>query len=120
VWVALAAILFVAAILGGLISVAARWGRELLELQQHGVETTGVVIDKVRYRQRGAESRYLRYEYVDPFGRAHRRKVLVTAEAWDTHERGGAIAVIYSARRPRVSAPKYLIDVAARSFERRV
>ena len=92
---------------------AVRWGRELIELQQYGVATTGVVVDRKSYRQRGAESRYIRYEYTDPFGRKHRRKVLVTPDAWESHQQGGPIDVLYSQRNPTISAPKYLIELAA-------
>lgn len=99
--------------------VAVRWGREFMELQQYGVATTGIVVDKKSESRRGARSSYIRYEYTDPFGRKHRRKVLVTPDAWESHQEGGPIEVIYSQRTPKISAPKYLIEVAAKQKDAR-
>jgi hypothetical protein len=95
----------------GLIRTAARWGTELIELQQFGVATTGVVLKKVSYNTKGGQSRSVQYEYRDQFGATHTRKVLVTSDAWDALQDGGPIDVIYSPRRPKISAPKYLIEV---------
>src|SRR5512139_2261846 len=64
-WIVLGFVLVVAFVLWRLLMTAARWGREMIELQEHGIEVTGVVLKKVTYRARGGHSRYLRYEYVD-------------------------------------------------------
>jgi hypothetical protein len=95
--------------------VAVNWGADLVELQQHGVASAGCVIEKRQTRRRGATSTWIRYEYVDQFGKGHRsRRNLVTPDAWDAHEEGGAIAIVYSQRRPKISLPKYLLDEAPR------
>ena len=91
--------------------VAVKWGTELVELQQHGVASEGRVIEKRQTRRRGVTSTWIRYEYVDQFGKGHRsRRNLVTPDAWEAHEEGGAIAIVYSHRRPKISMPKYLLD----------
>jgi len=110
-WIVLGFVLVVAFVLWRLLMTAARWSREMIELQEHGIEVTGVVLNKVTYRARGGHSRYLRYEYVDRVGARHGRKVLVTDEAWDTLEEGSPITVVYSERRPEISAPRYLLGV---------
>ena len=98
----------------GLLRVAAKWGTEALELQQHGVDVTGRVLEKRSYRRRGVMSSHIRYEYTDQFGRRHRsRRTLVTPEAWEAHDEGGPIAVVYSPRRPAISLPRYLLDLGA-------
>ena len=92
--------------------VAANWGTELIELQQYGVDATGRVTEKRQVRRRGATSTWIRYEYVDEAGQPHRsRRTLVTPAAWDSHDEGGPIAIAYSQRRPKISLPKYLLDV---------
>ncbi|HEX6975253.1 MAG TPA: hypothetical protein VF147_12695, partial [Vicinamibacterales bacterium] len=100
-----------------LVTTAARWGREFIELGEHGVVTTGKVLRKVREsRRHGGENRYLRYEYVDQFGTTHvRKKMMVTNEAWESLEEGGPIAIVYSQRDPAINAPQYLIDTMERA-----
>ena len=90
--------------------VAVQWGHELVELQQFGVAAEGRVLEKRQTRRRGNVSTWIRYEYVDQFGKAHRsRRNLVTPEAWEGHAEGGPIAIVYSQRRPKISLPKYLM-----------
>lgn len=57
-------------------------------------------------------TRSVRYEYHDDMGRAHSHTSAVIDDVWDAHEEGGPIAVVYSASRPAVSAPKYLVERA--------
>ena len=95
------------------------WSRELLELKQYGVETTGRVVEKRQTRSRGNTSTWIRYEYQDQFGKTHRsRRNLVTPAAWEAHTEGGPIAIVYSQRRPRISGPKYLLDLEPRSGDK--
>ena len=96
--------------------VAQGWGKELIELQQYGRDATGRVVERRETRSRGNTSTWIRYEYVDHFGTTRRsRRNLVTPEAWDAHTEGGPIAIVYSQRRPQISAPKYLLDLNRRS-----
>ena len=95
----------------GLLRTAARWSRELAELEQHGVETTGTVLRKITYHTRGGgRSRYIRYTYTDQFGKQHSRKTIVLGDAWERYQEGGEIPVVYSQRAPRVSAAKDLYE----------
>jgi hypothetical protein len=113
IWItiALAVVLLCAAIFVSLLRVAASWGRDAIELRQHGVEVTGTVVEKRSYNTRRSASTHIRYEYTDQFGKRHRsRRNLVTREAWERHAEGGPIAVVYSQRRPHVSLPRYLLD----------
>jgi hypothetical protein len=92
--------------------VAVGWSTELIELRKYGREVTGRVVEKRHTRRRGNTSAWIRYEYVDQFGKARRsRRTIVTPDAWEAHSEGEAIAVVYSERRPTISAPKYLIDL---------
>jgi hypothetical protein len=92
--------------------VAVKWGNEAVELRQYGVAITGRVTEKRQTRTRGNTSTWIRYEYVDQFGRTRRsRRTLATPEAWDAHQEGGPIAIVYSQRRPGVSWPQYLLDL---------
>ena len=118
-WILLAAVLFIGFVLAGVLAKAVQWGREFKELQEAGVETTGVVTRKVRYRRRGTETRYIRYEYRDQFGRPHSRKTLVIGDEWETHHEGGPIRIVYSQRNPRVSAAKFLFDSMATAAKAR-
>lgn len=91
---------------------AVGWSKELLELKQYGVETTGRVVEKRQTRSRGNTSTWLRYEYQDQFGKTHRsRRNLVTPAAWEAHSEGGPIAIVYSQRSPGISGPRYLMDL---------
>ena len=120
IWLALllGLVLGCAGIFYGLLRVAAKWGAEGLELQQYGVETIGRVTERRRHNRRGS---HIRYEYVDQFGARHRsRRNLVTPEAWDAHDEGGPVAIVYSQRNPRVSLPKYLLDLQPSSADRRL
>lgn len=116
VWFLLIALLIVIAVGVGLLRTAVRWGHELKELEQHGVETTGTVLRKISYHTRGGgRSRYIRYGYTDQFGKQHSRKTIVLGDAWERYQEGGAIPVVYSQRTPRVSAAKYVYETMARA-----
>jgi hypothetical protein len=92
-----------------------RWGNELVELQQFGVPTTGTVLHKGSSDSQRTHRHFVQYEYRDQFGVPHSRKVPITAAAWDALQEGGPIDVVYSERRPKVSAPKVLMDVVKTS-----
>lgn len=117
-WFVGISLLIVIAVGVGLLRTAVRWGHELKELEQHGVETTGTVVRKISYHTRGGgRSRYIRYAYTDQFGKQHSRKTIVLGDAWERFEEGGAIPVIYSQRAPRVSAAKYVYETMARAVK---
>lgn len=112
-WILLAFVLMFGIGASIALKTAVKWSHEAVELKQYGVEATGRVLEKRTEQRRGAKSSWIRYEYVDQFGKTHRsRRNLVTPEAWDAHQEGGPIQVVYSQRHPKVSAPKYLLDLA--------
>jgi hypothetical protein len=55
--------------------------------------------------------RSVQCEYRDQFGVPHTRRVVASEDVWEKLQEGGPLEVIYSQRRPKVSAPKYLMDV---------
>ena len=111
-WLLLGALAVFALALALTLRTAVKWGQEAIELKRYGLETQGRVTERRQRRQRGSVSSWIRYEYVDQFGKRHRsRRNLVTPEAWDTHTEGGPIGVIYSERNPKISLPKYLMDL---------
>jgi hypothetical protein len=83
-------------------------GYELRRLLEDGVEATGTVTRKRRFRTAHPQL-YLHYEYSDPAGDVHQQRSLVPDTVFDAHQEG-AIAIVYSASRPSVSAPLYLIE----------
>ena len=114
-WLALVPMAAVALTFAALIRRAIQWSSELKELQQFGVETTGTVLKKNAFHSRPGPSRFVRYEYRDQFGVPHSRRAPVSKDAWEALQEGGPIEIVYSQRRPKVSAPKYLIDVLKNS-----
>lgn len=114
-WELLTALLFGLipfAIFAGMIYVIVRRGLQMKQLLADGVETTGLVVRQAKHSssRSGMRHRYLRYEYHDSLGRAHTHQSLVPDDVWDAHMEGGSIDVVYSQRRPAVSAPKYLVE----------
>jgi len=110
-WAAFALIVFGAIAFIVAIRMVIRWGSELAELQKFGVETTGTVLNKTSSAAHASGHHFVRYEYRDQFGVPHSRKVPMTAGAWEALQEGGPIEIVYSQRRPKVSAPKSLLDV---------
>jgi hypothetical protein len=108
---ALAVVVVMALAFTAAIRTVIRWGNEVVELQQFGVETTGTVLHKSSSRTQKALRHFVRYEYRDQFGVPYSRKVPMTESAWDVLQEGGPIEIVYSQRRPKVSAPKSLMDV---------
>ncbi len=101
--------------------VLVRRAGDFRRLVQDGVETTGVVEEKLAFGG-GAGTRkakHLRYAYKDASGREHRFRSQVTEGRFDEFEVGDPIAIVYSRARPQVSAPKWLIDEAKAALAKR-
>ena len=107
-WVFLAILLLFLLMFAGVLNVARNWVYQATELQQAGIEATGVIVEKAERRN----SRHIRYQYTDQFGKTHQRKVLVLPDQWDVLQEQGPVAIVYSEKRPHISAPKYLLDLA--------
>jgi len=91
--------------------------KHLVELGgEERIETEAIVIEKKEELggiRRTVRKRYLRYEYRDGFGAVHRRRAEVPEEIWREAREGGPLLVVYSPRRPGVSAPRAVLDQAA-------
>ena len=113
----LAAILVPIAFVGAASYRVVRRGLEFRLLLHDGVEAGGTVRNRVRFNPSGAtRQRYVRYEYTDPSGRTHSRRSLVSSDVWEAAEEGSTLPIVYSASKPSVSAPKYLVDAARRAM----
>lgn len=111
-WIALPFVLLTGVGMALALRTAIGWSHEAIELQNYGVDATGRVIEKRRTTSNRNKSTWIRYEYVDQFGKTHRsRRNIVTPEAWAAHEEGGPIPIVYSQRKPSVSWPKYLLSL---------
>lgn len=101
-------------IVAGVVFLVVKRGLEMKELCEHGVETTAQVVGKRSVRNSSSSSRQqkLVYRYTDGAGASHEHTSVVPWDVYDAHEEGGAIPVVFSSKRPAVSAPKYLVDQA--------
>ncbi|HEU0052654.1 MAG TPA: DUF3592 domain-containing protein [Longimicrobium sp.] len=88
-----------------------RRGGELRLLLQDGVETTGRVTNRiVPGAPTSRRHRYMRYEYRDAAGRMHAHSSPVSYTFWNDHGEGSEVPVVYSASRPAISAPRWLVE----------
>lgn len=99
-------------IVGGIIYLAARRGLQMRELCDHGIEATGQIFSKRSVKSGKSTSRRwkLAYRYTDSSGATHEHTSVVSIEQYQKHDEGGPIEIVYSSKRPAVSAPKYLVD----------
>ena len=111
----------VALIFGGIIFLAVRRGLEMKELVEQGVETQGTVINKRSVTAPRASSRQqkLAYRYTDSQGGSHEHTSIMTYGDYDQYEVGQPIAVVYSAKRPGVSAAKFMVDLARETMKKK-
>jgi hypothetical protein len=110
-WFVLPLVLFT----GYALFVVVRRGLEWRELVEEGVDATAVVVRKRRY----SRTFQLAYEYVDPDGVRHSHHSMVVWDVFNRYEVGDEIPIVYARRRPRVSAPRYLVDASREALQRR-
>ncbi|MDZ4404138.1 DUF3592 domain-containing protein [Prosthecobacter sp.] len=105
-------------IVGAMIFIFVRRGLQMRELCEHGVETTGQIVEKrvVKAGKSTSKQWKIVYRYTDSAGATHSHTSVVSIEAYQNHEEGGPIQVVYSAKRPVISAPKYLVDQARKAL----
>lgn len=110
----LVAFLLLVLVVGAMIVLLVKRGLQFRELCEHGVETTGQVVGKRSVKAGPSTSRRqkLVYRYTDGAGAAHEHTSVVTWDVYSRYDKGSAIEVVYSAKNPAVSAPKYLVDQA--------
>ncbi len=110
-----------ALIFGAMIFMAVQRGFEMKELVEQGVETQGTIISKRSVSASRASSRRqkLAYRYTDRQGSSHEHTSIVTYDAYDQYEVGQPIEIVYSAKRPGVSAAKYMVDLARETMQKK-
>ena len=119
------AILLVLGSLAILVAVAAivivRRAGEFGRLVQDGIETTGVVEEKLVFGGGSGtrKGKHIRYAYKDERGREHRFRSQVSEGRFDGFAVGDPIEIVYSRANPAVSAPKWLIDEAKAAREKK-
>lgn len=96
-------------------------GLQLKQLVEDGVDINGVVVRQFKHNPKGPASTnyYLRYRYSDSQDREHEYKSNVSYDYWVAHPEGRAIAITYSASRPQVSAPRYLVEQAREALNKK-
>ena len=113
-------LLLVAAIAYAIWRVVRR-GRDFAQLVRDGVDARGVVVRKTTFGTAAARrhNRFLDYRYQDDRGAEHSHRSKVTPTAWDAHEEGGPIEIVYSRSQPQISAPRWLVEPARAAMARR-
>lgn len=117
IWLLVLPVLF----LSILIARTVRRGLQIRQLIADGVETTGRIVSRTSFRssRTHTRTRFLRYEYVDGSGRPHSQRCALPADQWANHEEGAPIAIVYSASRPEVSAPQFVVDLGREALSKR-
>jgi hypothetical protein len=105
-----------------MIVIALRRGLQMRKLVLDGEIAEAKVVKKFKISDtEGAASSggYLRYEYSDEFGKKYSYKSLVNDEQWNTHNVGDSMEVIYVKSNPKISGPKYIVDLAREALEKK-
>lgn len=107
-------LLVLALVIGGLVFVVVKRGMEMTELAAHGVDVKGTVIDKrsIPAARSSTRKQKLVYAYTDTQGATHQHTSVVTYDTYDRYQVGDPIDIVYSSKRPAVSAMKEMIDFA--------
>jgi hypothetical protein len=104
-----------AVVIGLIVGLLIARGARIQQLTQDGVNMDGEVVQQWWRNPRGPAGRryYLRYRYHDNLGAEHHtHRWLVGYDYWSAHPPGSAIAICYSASKPHISAPRYIVDLA--------
>lgn len=109
------------AIVGWLIGYAIWRGLQMKELVECGVETNAVVESKrvVRPSSTGGGHQYkILYRYTDSSGASHSRTTVPTSDLYYQYDEGQAFPIVYSSKRPHISARKDEVDRARQAMKR--
>lgn len=87
-----------------------RRGLQMNQLVAAGVETLGTITSKQTHHRKSVKTYHLGYRYTDGQGQSHNHRSMVEGSIYRAFEEKGAIPVIYSASKPSVSAPRYLVE----------
>ena len=110
----LASLLMPVFILATVVFVMARRALQFKELSEHGIDTDAVIIEKrtVRPSNSGSWKKKIVYRYQDGGGASHEHTTVVSDEVYGRYAEGEAFPITYSAKKPSVSGPRYLVDEA--------
>ncbi len=108
-------------VVGGIIGFFVWRGLQFKELVECGVATDAVIIDKrvVKPSPGRARQHKIAYRYTDNTGASHEHTSVVSGDVEGHVEVGQAFPIVYSAKRPQISAPKFLVDQAATALKKR-
>lgn len=101
-------------VIGGLIFIVVKRGAEMTEIAAHGVDVKGVVVEKrsVPGARNSSRQQKLVYAYTDAQGATHQHTSVVTYDTYDRYQVGDQIDIVYSSKRPQVSAMKEMVEFA--------
>ena len=110
-------ILIPIAIIGLIAAFIVRRGFQMKALAHEGVAIEGTIIKKFRQPGSGTTAPYLRYKYTTPTGERYENKIAVDEDVWQGHEVGDAIELVYTPKRPSVSAAKYMVNLSRQALK---
>lgn len=107
-------------IVGWLIGYAIWRGLQMKELVEHGVATNAIVESKrvVKPGKSGGRQYKIVYRYTDSSGATHSRTTVPGSDLYDQYDEGAAFPVVYSSKRPHISARKDEVDNARKAMNR--
>ncbi|HEX5036329.1 MAG TPA: hypothetical protein VFX30_04150 [bacterium] len=92
--------------------VVVKRGTEFKKLVASGVETLATITVKTTVRMGKKRRPALTYEFTDPTGTAHKRRVFVTNAVYERFQEGGAVPVVYLPEKASVNALKWDVEDA--------
>lgn len=114
--------LIAAAIIASVIWLVITRGMQLKQLVEDGVDIDGVIVRQFKLNPKGGSQStnyFLRYRYRDSAGQEHEYKSNVNRDFWVAHPEGSTIAITYSRSKPKISAPRYLVEQAREALAKK-
>ena len=106
-------------IVGWLIGYVIWRGLQMRELVQSGVETQAVIESKRAVKPSKGSGRHqykIVYRYTDSSDNTHSRTTVTTSELYDQYDEGQPFPIVYSSKRPHISARKDEVDAARKAL----
>lgn len=105
----------------GLIGYAIWRGFQMKELVECGVETNAIVESKRVVKPGGSGQRAYKivYRYTDSSGATHSRTTVPGSDLYDQYDEGSAFPIVYSSKRPHISARKDEVESARKALSKR-
>lgn len=114
-------LLVVVLVFGGVIYLAVSRSLEMKELTESGIEANGTVTEKKSLPNSRSSTRKnkIAYTYTDQQGQAHASATFLPYDEYDKYQVGGPIDIVYSSKRPSVSAPLYYVALARQALSKK-